>query len=384
MKIAGDWLTAGHVQKVLAMLSGGGHQALLVGGCVRNAALFQPVADIDIATDAPPERVIALAKNAGLKPVPTGIDHGTVTVVADHIGHEVTTFRRDVETFGRHATVAFSTDLREDAARRDFTMNALYATADGTVLDPLGTGLADLAARRLRFVGDPAQRISEDYLRILRFFRFTAWYGDPDQGMDAEGLAACAAFSAGIETLSRERIGHEMRKLLSAPDPAPAVAAMQASGVLAQVLPGAEARFLAPLVHLEGSVPADPLRRLACLGGEDPAERLRLSKTEARRLEQLRAALSDPGSEAELGYRYGAGTGRDALLIRAATLGQEISDFSRNRVAFGAAQRFPVTAADLMPALAGPALGARLKALETRWIASGFSLSREALLAADG
>lgn len=384
MKIAGDWLTAGHVQKVLAMLAGGGHQALLVGGCVRNAALLQPVADIDIATDAPPERVIALAKNAGLKPVPTGIDHGTVTVVADHIGHEVTTFRRDVETFGRHATVAFSTDLREDAARRDFTMNALYATADGTVLDPLGAGLADLAARKLRFVGDPAQRITEDYLRILRFFRFTAWYGDPDQGIDAEGLAACAAFSAGIETLSRERIGHEMRKLLSAPDPAPAVAAMQASGVLAQVLPGAEARFLAPLVHLEGSVPADPLRRLACLGGEDPAERLRLSKTETRRLEQLRAALGDPGSEAELGYRYGAETGRDALLIRAAALGQDISDFSRNRVAFGAAQRFPVTAADLMPALAGPALGARLKALETRWIASGFSLSREALLAADG
>ncbi|TKD18209.1 CCA tRNA nucleotidyltransferase [Rhodobacter capsulatus] len=384
MKIAGDWLTAGHVQKVLAMLSGGGHQALLVGGCVRNAALVQPVADIDIATDAPPERVMALAKNAGLKPVPTGIDHGTVTVVADHIGHEVTTFRRDVETFGRHATVAFSTDIHDDAARRDFTMNALYATADGTVLDPLGTGLADLAARRLRFVGDPAQRITEDYLRILRFFRFTAWYGDPDQGMDAEGLAACAAFSAGIETLSRERIGHEMRKLLSAPDPAPAVAAMQASGVLAQVLPGAETRFLAPLVHLEGSVPADPLRRLACLGGEDPAERLRLSKTEARRLERLRAALGDPGSDAELGYRYGAETGRDALLIRAAALGQEISDFSRNRVAFGAAQRFPVSASDLMPACQGAALGAKLKALETRWIASGFSLSREALLHGNG
>ncbi|WP_444461101.1 CCA tRNA nucleotidyltransferase [Rhodobacter capsulatus] len=384
MKITGDWLTAGHVQKVLAMLSDGGHQALLVGGCVRNAALLQPVSDIDIATDAPPERVMALAKAAGLKPVPTGIEHGTVTVVADHVGHEVTTFRRDVETFGRHATVAFSTDLREDAARRDFTMNALYARADGTVIDPLGEGLADLSARRLRFVGDPAQRITEDYLRILRFFRFTAWYGDPDQGMDAEGLAACAAFSAGIETLSRERIGHEMRKLLSAPDPAPAVAAMAASGVLAQVLPGAEARFLAPLVHLEGSVPADPLRRLACLGGEDPADRLRLSKAEARRLERLREALGDPGSDAELGYRYGAETGRDALLIRCASLGQEIPESSRNRVAFGAAQRFPVTAADLMPKHQGPALGAKLKELERRWIASGFSLSREALLGADG
>lgn len=384
MKIAGEWLAAGHVQKVLAMLAGGGHQALLVGGCVRNAALSQPVADIDIATDAPPERVIALAKADGLKPVPTGIDHGTVTVVADHVGHEVTTFRRDVETFGRHATVAFSTDIHDDAARRDFTMNALYATADGTVLDPLGEGLTDLAARRVRFVGDPAQRITEDYLRILRFFRFTAWYGDPDQGMDGEGLAACAAFSAGLETLSRERIGHEMRKLLLAPNPAPAVAAMQASGVLPQVLPGAEAQFLAPLVHLEGALPPDPLRRLAVLGGEDPTDRLRLSKTEARRLERLRDALGDAGSDAELGYRYGAETGRDALLIRGASLGQDIPEFSRNRVAFGAAQRFPVTASDLMPGLAGPALGAKLKELETRWIASGFSLSREALLAADG
>ncbi|WP_444453764.1 CCA tRNA nucleotidyltransferase [Rhodobacter capsulatus] len=384
MKIAGDWLQASHVQKVLAMLSGGGHQALLVGGCVRNAALSQPVSDIDIATDAPPERVIDLAKAAGLKPVPTGIDHGTVTVVADHVGHEVTTFRRDVETFGRHATVAFSADIHDDAARRDFTMNALYATADGTVLDPLGEGLADLAARRLRFVGDPAQRITEDYLRILRFFRFTAWYGDPEQGMDAEGLAACAAFSAGIETLSRERIGHEMRKLLAAPDPAPAVCAMQASGVLLQVLPGAEAQFLAPLVHLEAALPPDPIRRLAVLGGADVAAQLRLSKAEARQLERLREAFGDPGSDAELGYRYGAEIARDALLIRGASLGQAIPEFSLNRVAFGAAQRFPVTASDLMPGLAGPALGAKLKELECRWIASGFSLSREALLGSDG
>ena len=162
MRIAGEWIGAGHVQAVLAMLEAGGHQALIVGGCVRNALLAQPVADVDIATDAVPERVMDLARAAGLKPVPTGVEHGTVTVVAEGVGHEVTTFRRDVETFGRHAVVAFSRHVEDDAARRDFTMNALYARADGTVIDPLGEGIADLKARRVRFVGRPEDRIRED------------------------------------------------------------------------------------------------------------------------------------------------------------------------------------------------------------------------------
>lgn len=380
MKLSGDWIEAAHVQRVLAMLETAGHCAFLVGGCVRNAALSQPVSDIDIATDALPERVITLAEAAGLKAVPTGIEHGTITIVAEHVPHEVTTFRRDVETHGRHATVAFSTDVREDAARRDFTMNALYARADGTVIDPLGEGLNDLEARHLRFVGDPAQRIQEDYLRILRFFRFTAWYGAPERGIDAEGLAACAAFSAGIETLSRERIGHEMRRLLAAPDPAPAVAAMQACGVLALVLPGSDARALAPLVHLEGPCAPDPLRRLAVLRGTEVAERLRLSKPEARRLERLQSALAEDLDDAVLGYRYGAQDACDALLLRAAFLGQEIDDSCWNRVEFGASRHFPVAARDLMPRYEGAALGAQLKALEERWIASGFTLSRDALL----
>ena len=380
MKLQGAWIEAAHVQKVLAMLEAGGHQALLVGGCVRNAALHQPVSDIDIATDALPERVIALAEAAGFKPVPTGIAHGTVTVVADHVGHEITTFRRDVETHGRHATVAFSTDVTEDAARRDFTMNALYARADGTVIDPLGSGLADLAARHLRFVGDPEKRIAEDYLRILRFFRFTAWYGDPQRGIDADGLAACGALSAGIETLSRERIGHEMLRLLTAPDPAPAVAAMAAAGVLALALPGAEARPLAPLVHLEAGRAPDPIRRLAALGGEDVAERLRLSKAEAKRLGRLREAATEDLAPEVLGYRYGARDGEDALLLRAALIGEEIAENRWNRVEFGAAQRFPIRANDLMPHYSGAALGARLAELEARWIASGFTLDRGALL----
>jgi len=379
MRISGDWIEAGHVQRVLGMLTDAGHQAYMVGGCVRNALLGAPIADVDIATDALPERVVALARSAGLKPVPTGIDHGTVTVVAEGVGHEVTTFRRDVETDGRRAVVAYSTQIEEDAARRDFTMNALYADARGMVVDPMG-GLDDLKARRVRFVGDPDARIREDFLRILRFFRFHAWYGNDAEGLEAEGLAACAANAAGIETLSRERTGHEMRRLLAAPDPAQAVAAMQATGVLARVLPGADARALAPLVHLEPPYAPDWVRRLVALGGPDPAEALRLSRAEARQRDLILAAMGSGESDAANAYRHGAEAARDAMLVRAATLGAPLPEGWEDAVARGAAAVFPVKAADLMPASSGADLGRRLKALEERWIASGFELSREQLL----
>jgi poly(A) polymerase len=381
MRVSGDWIGADHVQAVLAALTAGGHQALIVGGCVRNALLNRPVADVDIATDAVPDRVTALARAAGLKPVPTGVEHGTVTVVAGGVGHEVTTFRRDVETFGRHAVVAFSTRVEDDAARRDFTMNALYARADGTVIDPLGEGLADLAARRVRFVGEAEDRIREDYLRILRFFRFTAWYGDPAEGPEAGALAAIAAHVEGLDSLSRERVGHEVLRLLAAPDPAPAVAAMRATGALLRVLPGAEDRALAPLVHLEALVAPDPLRRLAALGGQDVAAALKLSRAQARRLDLLRDATGSAAGLAEIAYRHDAGVAQDVALLRGAVTGAGLPDGWEGEVATGATARFPVRAADLMPALTGPALGARLAELEARWIASGFALSREQLLA---
>ena len=324
MRISGDWLHHPGTQALMQVLEGAGHTALFVGGCVRNALLGVSVSDVDVATDATPETVSTLAQAAGFKPVPTGIDHGTVTIVAEGKPHEVTTFRRDVETDGRRAVVAFSDRIEDDAQRRDFTMNALYADRHGAVIDPLN-GLPDLLARRVRFVGDPETRIREDYLRILRFFRFHACYGDPEGGIDPEGLAACAALAEGLDGISKERITAELRKLLTAGDPSPAVAAMFQAGVLARVLPGADPRALGPLVHLEtGHLDADPprwRRRLAVLGGD--AEPLRLSKAEAR---------------------------------------------------------FPVTAADLMPALQGEALGARLKELESRWLASGLALSREDLL----
>jgi poly(A) polymerase len=380
VKVSGDWLTKAGTQSLLATLTAAGHQALFVGGCVRNALMTMAVVDVDIATDARPETVTHLAQEAGFRVVPTGIDHGTVTVIALGIAHEVTTFRRDVATDGRHATVAYATDIAQDAARRDLTMNALYARADGTVMDPLG-GLSDVLAHRVRFVGDANQRIIEDYLRILRFFRFHACYGDPAGGLDADGLAACAAHADKIDTLSRERIGAEMRKLLCAPDPGPAVAAMAQSGVLARILPGADARMLPVLVHFEGDEPIRWLRRLAILGGPDATETLRLSRAEQTRLSHIRAALDGADRIAPLAYHYGAGVARDVALLRAAMFEQPPAPNWQADATRGAQAKLPVTAADLMPALQGAALGARLKEIEARWLASDLTLTRAELLA---
>ena len=375
MQIAGEWLA--QAQPVLRLLGDAGHQALVVGGCVRNTLMGVPVTDVDISTDARPEQVMALAEARGLRAVPTGLPHGTVTLVHDGQGYEVTTFRRDVETHGRHATIAFADNIADDAARRDFTINALYADPDGAVIDPLG-GLGDVEARRVRFVGDARARIAEDYLRILRFFRFHAQYGDPFGGVDAEALAACAEGTAGLETLSAERIGAEMRKLLAAPDPAPSVAAMAQTGVLSRVLPGAEPAPLARLVHLEADLAPDALRRLMALGGE--SARLRLSRREAEALSKGRAALEAMCGPAELGYRLGAELARDIVLVRAALFETPLPEGWQEAITRGASARFPLRARDL-PHLAGPALGQALKALEERWIASDFRLSREELLA---
>ncbi|MBO6601619.1 MAG: CCA tRNA nucleotidyltransferase [Roseicyclus sp.] len=382
MKLQGRWMDHGGTQAVCTMLKAAGFQALFVGGCVRNGLIGAPVSDIDIATDATPDVVCDLAENAGLRAVPTGIEHGTVTVIAKGKPHEVTTFRKDVETHGRHATVAFSTDIAEDAARRDFTMNALYASPDGAVLDPTGEGLADLSGRRLRFIGRAEDRIREDYLRILRFFRFHAWYADPENGLDTDGLSACAALSAGLETLSKERIGSEIKKLLSAPNPAPAVAAMAQTGVLIHALPGADARRLPILIDIEDAhdIPADPIRRLAALGGQSPESALRLSKAEGRRLALIAEQIGTSAGPMELGYRHGADDARDILMLRGASFERRLDPAELDDVARGADARFPLTAADLMPALSGPALGAKLKELENRWIASGFTLDRTALL----
>lgn len=378
MRIGGAWLTHPGTQALCAALVACGYRALFVGGCVRDAILGVPVGDVDLATDALPEEVSRISTQAGFRVIPTGLGHGTVTVLAEGRPHEVTTFRADTATDGRHAVVAFTDAIEVDAARRDFTMNALYADAQGTVLDPLG-GLGDVLARRVRFVGEPAQRIAEDYLRILRFFRFHAVHGAAGEGVDAEALAACAAGAEGLALISKERIGAEMRKLLAAGDPAPAMAAMAQSGVLGRILPGADVRALGPLVHLEAGLAPRWLRRLAVLGG-DPAEPLRLSRAEAAALSVIARAVGGMLAPAALGHSLGAELATDALLCRAALIGPPLPPGWAEAIARGAATPFPVTAADLAPALQGAALGARLRDIRARWLASDLLLSRAELL----
>lgn len=381
-RLTADWISNPSTRAVCDALGRGRVQVLFVGGCVRNSLLGVDVSDIDIATDATPERVMELANTAGIKVVPTGVEHGTVTLVQDGLPHEVTTFRRDVSTDGRRAVVAFSTDVAEDAARRDFTMNAIYARPDGTVIDPLN-GMPDLRARTVRFIGLAENRIREDYLRSLRFFRFHAWYGDQDAGFDPDALSAIASNLDGLGRLSRERVGAEMLKLLAAPDPAPSIAAMRSTGALAWFLPGSDDRALAPLVHLETETGArpNPIRRLAVLGGEQVSDALRLSRSQAVRLGQLCDAAMGATDAAELGYRLGAEAAQDALLIRCAFAGQPWNDDFGHQISRGATAQFPVRADDLMPRFQGPELGAELARLEVIWIGSGFDLDRDTLLA---
>jgi poly(A) polymerase len=377
------WLTSEATQAVISALEAKGGRGCVrfVGGCVRNALMGQTVDDIDLATRLKPEETVAALIAAGLKAVPTGIAHGTVTAVSKRAPYEITTLRRDVSTDGRNATVAFTEDWAEDASRRDFRLNALYADPDGTLLDPTGAGEADAEAGRIVFVGDPETRIREDYLRILRFFRFYAWYGRGEP--DSAGLAACAALAGGMERLSAERVSKELLKLLKAEDPRPAVRAMQASGVLAQVLPDA--------VGLEGfermvTLSNDPLMRLSALWPSD-SERveaagraLRLSNADRERLVlaaggTLDLAMSGKDARAAL-YRLGRQTFEDRIRRTAAAEGRT-ADAIAPWLALAETwiiPRLPVGGREAARAgaEAGPQVGQSLKVFEASWIADDF------------
>jgi poly(A) polymerase len=370
--------------------------ARFVGGCVRNALLGEPVADIDIATQLTPDQVEAAARAAGIGVHPTGIEHGTLTLVADHKPYEVTTLRRDVETDGRRATVAFTEDWTEDAERRDFRMNALYADSAGTVFDPTGGGLDDISARRIVFVGDAETRIREDYLRILRFFRFQAWYGR--SAPDGVGLDACGRLRAGLAGISVERIWMETKKLLAAPLPMPAIHAMEASGVLAQLFP--EARgigLLEQLVDLEAAegLTPDPMLRFLSLFWRDAAavhavaNRLKLSNDERHRLNWAAqdAWQLDVGAAAKdvrvAIYRIGPQAVKDrALLAWASDCADAWGDIIRLADTWPAPV-MPLTGAHLLSLgrAAGPTLGQALRKAEELWISSDFQLDRDALAA---
>lgn len=383
------WLARQETQTVFRVIAAAGFSVRVVGGAVRNALLGQPVRDIDFATSAPPEEVMALAKAAGLEVVPTGIAHGTVMVIVGHAAFEVTTLRQDVETFGRHARVAFTDDWVGDAQRRDFTINALYCDADGRVSDPLG-GAADLAAGRVRFIGEAEARIREDYLRILRFFRFHAEYGRGD--IDVAGLDACVRECDGLRHLSGERIRAELVKLLVAPGAAGSVAAMAEHGILPVVLGGTS--DVATFKHMTevddaSGYPAEPMLRLATLAlpATDPAAlktRLRLSTHEAARLGRLvngiaglGRAMQEADAKAAI-YRLGGSVLADAARLVWARTADPVDDPSwRALLALAAAWQppvFPLRGADLLArgVAPGPRVGQVLSALEDWWISQGF------------
>jgi poly(A) polymerase len=387
---AAGWLSEGPLARLLAVLSHDGEEARVVGGAVRNALMNLPPGDTDVATTAEPPEVIRRVEAAGFKAVPTGIDHGTVTVVIDGHPFEVTTLRVDVETFGRKATVRFGRDWKADAERRDFTINALSADAAGVVYDYVG-GLADIEARRVRFIGDPATRIAEDYLRILRFFRFHAAYG---QGTpDAAGLHACIAARAGLEQLSRERVRMELFKLLMAPGAVMALTVMADAGLLVSLLAGVpmvmDFARMGESETVLGLSP-DPVRRLAALNVlvvEDAQrlwQRLRLSNVEHERLasmadgwRRISPATGEAAARALL-YRLGPDRFRDRVLLAWARAGAA-ADANNWRELVTLPQRwttpvFPLKAADFIARgiEKGPALGAAMRAAEEAWIKADF------------
>jgi poly(A) polymerase len=390
------WLEHGEVARLLAVLNRDGEEARVVGGAVRNVLLHIAVAEIDVATTALPREVVRRVEAAGWKAAPTGIEHGTVTVVIDSHPFEVTTLRQDVETFGRKARVVFGRDWRADAERRDFTINALSASAAGEIFDYVG-GLDDIAARRVRFIGNPQQRIAEDYLRILRFFRFHAHFAEGPP--DAAGLQACIGARAGLDSLSRERVRMELMKLFVAPRAAPTVAIMAESGLLGPILGGvpyvANFRNLTEVERTLGT-PPDPVRRLGALGvmihedAERLSQRLRLSNAESERLAALEPwwriapPLSEQAAHALL-YHLGAQSFTDRVLHAWAHADATPDDAAWHELATlpqrWTAPTFPLKSADFTSrgVPAGPALGAAMRAAKEAWIAADFPAERPAI-----
>jgi poly(A) polymerase len=388
------WFKDGEVARLLALLDRDGEEARVVGGAVRNALMGIPVAEIDVATTALPLEIMRRVEAAGGKAVPTGIEHGTVTAILNHRPIEVTTLREDVETFGRKARVKFGRDWRADAERRDFTINALSASADGVVHDYVG-GLDDIAARRVRFIGEPQQRIEEDYLRILRFFRFHAHFGDG--APDPAGVQACIRARAGLDTLSRERVRMELLKLLVAARATPTLVVMTENGLLGMVLGGVA--YLASFenaikVDAALGVEADAIRRLGALAvwveedAERLAQRLRLSNAESERLLALDgwwhvAPQADAKAARALLYRLGPQSFADRIFIAWARSDAGAADPAWRDLASlplrWTAPAFPLKAADFVRrgVAEGPPLGVALRAAEAAWIAADFPTDRD-------
>ena len=378
------WLQAPALRRVMSAIAAAGGEARVAGGAVRNALLGETVTEVDLAATLSPEQVTAACEKAGMSVHPTGIEHGTVTVVADRHPYEVTTLRHDVETFGRHATVKFTSDWEADALRRDFTINALYCDAAGQVYD-FTDGYRDILRKRVIFVGSAAKRIEEDYLRILRFFRFHARYGEgaPDEA----GLAACVSHRSGLDNLSAERVRQEMFKLMVAKGAVPTLQRMAECGILSHLLPYTEEW------HVLSRLPADPLLRLAVLA-QDPVamkDRWRLSNHEGKRLEAITSLIAPspalrPQEQRVILYQIGAEAWRDLVHIAWARSESAMDDAAWKGL-LELPERWdipvlPVSGRDLLAAgmAPGPEMGAALRKLEDWWVASDFKPTTQDLL----
>jgi poly(A) polymerase len=378
------WQKAEAMPRLLAALGGAEGETRFVGGCVRDTLLGLAVSDVDLATRLSPDEVIKRIRKAGLKPIPTGLAHGTVTaLIGNKSAVEITTLRRDVATDGRRATIAYTDNWREDAARRDFTINALSAEPESLALHDYFGGLDDLAAHRVRFIGDPITRIAEDHLRILRFFRFHARFGRG--AADPESLAACAARANDLMALSRERIADELLKLLCLPAPAPTIRLMLDNKILAPVLPeigndGADRLRRLPEREQAAAVPPDGVRRLAALLPPDPeiadsvARRLRLSNAARQRLVCIAGrGGAAPGDPAALAYRIGLACAIDRILLDE---GVEAADAASavHKLNGWQKPKLPVTGGMLIARglEAGPIVARTMQAIEREWIDAGF------------
>ena len=376
------WLRNPSAQKLSKLYKNFGYQVLFVGGCVRNTILKMPVTDIDLATDAQPEEIIKIAKENNIRFVPTGLAHGTITLIIDNKNYQITTFRTDFDHDGRYAKVEFTESLLLDASRRDLTINALYCNDVGEVIDPLN-GLDDIKKQKIKFIGNPNERIKEDNLRILRFFRFQAIYGNKNLEIDSIALEACHNHKSKLAALSKERITSELRKILSAPNPLEVIIKMNETGVLNELFQNVSIDSLEAYLKTEEKfkININWLGRLLSLQVTQEEESLKLTRCEFKFLKQTKSAIENQIHVLEFSYYNGVENGKIYSILQNFRHNIILSKNLLNQINSLATKKFPITAKDLMPEIRGKKLGEALRSLEDRWIKSNFTLSKKDLLA---
>ena len=376
------WLRNPSAQKLSKLYKNFGYQVLFVGGCVRNTILKMPVTDIDLATDAQPEEIIKIAKENNIRFVPTGLAHGTITLIIDNKSYQITTFRTDFDHDGRYAKVEFTESLLLDASRRDLTINALYCNHVGEVIDPLN-GLDDIKKQKIKFIGNPNERIKEDNLRILRFFRFQAIYGNKNLEIDSIALEACHNHKSKLAALSKERITSELRKILSAPNPLEVIIKMNETGVLNELFQNVSIDSLEAYLKTEEKfkININWLGRLLSLQVTQEEESLKLTRCEFKFLKQTKSAIENQIHVLEFSYYNGVENGKIYSILQNFRHNIILCKNLLNQINSLATKKFPITAKDLMPEISGKKLGEALRSLEDRWIKSNFTLSKKDLLA---